>query len=295
MVMYAGRTVEEASTEEILDDPRHPYTKGLIACVPHLEEAPPPVRAALTEIPGVVPALTDPGAGCSFAPRCAHADDRCRRAAPPPRDVGGNHRVALLAVRGGRTRHDRRRGCGENGGEGGRRRRPARGPGPQGPLPAAAPEPPDARGNRSRGGRYLLHGAPRLHLRYRRRERLGQDDRGPRRHASRARYRGLDQAGRRRADDPRGRSAAPDAAQDPDRLPGPLLIAQPAHARRRDRARANGPHGGWASPANAAPGSPSCFAAWACARSRRPCSRISSRAASASASGSRGRSRPSPS
>ena len=100
MVMYAGRTVEEASTEEILGDPRHPYTKGLIACVPHLEEAPPPVRAALTEIPGVVPALTDPGAGCSFAPRCAHADDRCRRAAPPPRDVGGNHRVACWLYEG---------------------------------------------------------------------------------------------------------------------------------------------------------------------------------------------------
>lgn len=94
MVMYAGRTVEEAPTDEILDGPRHPYTKGLIACVPHLEEAPPPVRAALTEISGVVPALTDLAAGCSFAPRCAHATDRCRRAAPPTRDVGGRHRVA---------------------------------------------------------------------------------------------------------------------------------------------------------------------------------------------------------
>ena len=94
MVMYAGRTVEEAPTGEILDGPRHPYTKGLIACVPHLEEAPPPARAALTEIPGVVPALTDLGAGCSFAPRCGHAGDRCRRAVPPFREVGDRHRVA---------------------------------------------------------------------------------------------------------------------------------------------------------------------------------------------------------
>ena len=94
MVMYAGRIVEEASTEEILDSPRHPYTQGLISCVPHMEDEPPPERAALTEIPGVVPALTDLGAGCSFAPRCAHAMDRCRSAAPEPFQAGKDHRVA---------------------------------------------------------------------------------------------------------------------------------------------------------------------------------------------------------
>ncbi|MCY4500299.1 MAG: ABC transporter ATP-binding protein, partial [Alphaproteobacteria bacterium] len=45
MVMYAGRIVEEASTEEILDSPKHPYTQGLISCVPHMEEVPPPERS----------------------------------------------------------------------------------------------------------------------------------------------------------------------------------------------------------------------------------------------------------
>ena len=94
MVMYAGRIVEEASTDEILESPRHPYTQGLISCVPHMEEEPPAERAVLTEIPGVVPALTDLGSGCSFAPRCAHATDLCRRAAPQPFEAGKDHRVA---------------------------------------------------------------------------------------------------------------------------------------------------------------------------------------------------------
>ncbi len=94
MVMYAGRVVEEASVEEVLDNPRHPYTRGLISCVPHMEDSPPPVRAALTEIPGVVPSLTELGTGCSFAPRCAHATARCRRETPTVNSTGGNHRVA---------------------------------------------------------------------------------------------------------------------------------------------------------------------------------------------------------
>ncbi|MDE0406936.1 MAG: ABC transporter ATP-binding protein [Alphaproteobacteria bacterium] len=94
MVMYAGRIVEEAATDEILESPRHPYTRGLIACVPHMEEEPPPERSALTEIPGVVPALTDLGSGCSFAPRCDHATDLCRSRAPQPFAVDADHRAA---------------------------------------------------------------------------------------------------------------------------------------------------------------------------------------------------------
>jgi len=94
MVMYAGRVVEEAPVGEILDNPRHPYTRGLISCVPHMEDSPPPVRAALTEIPGVVPSLTELGTGCSFAPRCAHAAARCRRETPQASSAGGGHRTA---------------------------------------------------------------------------------------------------------------------------------------------------------------------------------------------------------
>ena len=83
VVMYAGRIVEEAPVERILEDPLHPYTRGLITCVPHLEERPSPERRPLAEIAGMVPALTALGRGCAFAPRCAHAIDRCRREAPP--------------------------------------------------------------------------------------------------------------------------------------------------------------------------------------------------------------------
>ena len=83
VVMYAGRIVEEAPVERILEDPLHPYTRGLITCVPHLEERPSPERRPLAEIAGMVPALTALGSGCAFAPRCAHAIDRCRREAPP--------------------------------------------------------------------------------------------------------------------------------------------------------------------------------------------------------------------
>ncbi|MCP5373694.1 MAG: ABC transporter ATP-binding protein [Hyphomicrobiales bacterium] len=94
MVMYAGRAAEEATTEQILTAPKHPYTQGLIACVPHMADKPPPERPPLTEIPGVVPALTDLGSGCSFAPRCPHAMDHCHSQMPQPQELGGGHRVA---------------------------------------------------------------------------------------------------------------------------------------------------------------------------------------------------------
>ena len=94
MVMYAGRIVEDAATDEILESPKHPYTRGLIACVPHMEEEPPTERATLTEIPGVVPSLTDLGAGCAFAPRCDHAMDLCWRTAPQSFPAGEDHKVA---------------------------------------------------------------------------------------------------------------------------------------------------------------------------------------------------------
>ncbi len=92
IVMYAGKKVEEADVEEIFDAPLHPYTHGLLASIPHLAViGGEPVGAAagalnggrLKEIPGLVPALTNLPPGCSFAPRCAFADDRCRSFYPP--------------------------------------------------------------------------------------------------------------------------------------------------------------------------------------------------------------------
>jgi peptide/nickel transport system ATP-binding protein len=94
IVMYAGRKIEEAPVEALLQRPAHPYTRGLLACRPALELGAPGTRAKLTEIPGIVPPLHLLGPGCSFAPRCAHADERCRRETPPTIAVAGGHSVA---------------------------------------------------------------------------------------------------------------------------------------------------------------------------------------------------------
>ena len=86
IVMYAGRKVEEADVESLFDLPLHPYTRGLIASIPRLASMrgkAAKAGARLTEIPGMVPALTALPAGCAFAPRCALADERCRAEYPP--------------------------------------------------------------------------------------------------------------------------------------------------------------------------------------------------------------------
>jgi len=77
IVMYAGRKVEEASVYDLFDKPAHPYTRGLLASQARGRRG-----ARLTEIPGIVPSLREPIAGCAFAPRCAFAQARCRTEAP---------------------------------------------------------------------------------------------------------------------------------------------------------------------------------------------------------------------
>ncbi|MEN8750573.1 ABC transporter ATP-binding protein [Marivita sp.] len=93
-VMYAGRIVEEGTVEQILSTPRHPYTVGLIGCVPKTDPDSAEERAPLVEIPGVVPSLIELGLGCAFAPRCNIATDRCFSAVPPHFKVGDDHRAA---------------------------------------------------------------------------------------------------------------------------------------------------------------------------------------------------------
>jgi oligopeptide/dipeptide ABC transporter ATP-binding protein len=95
-VMYAGRVVEETTTQRLFTHPRHPYTKGLLASLP-----PPDLRAGrlrrLEAIPGAVPALGAIPTGCAFAPRCPLAEARC--AHDPPFDSSDDgHRTRCWLV-----------------------------------------------------------------------------------------------------------------------------------------------------------------------------------------------------
>jgi peptide/nickel transport system ATP-binding protein len=86
IVMYAGKKVEEAEVEPLFEQPLHPYTHGLLGSIPQLEllgGGREETDGRLQEIPGLVPALTNLPPGCSFAPRCPFADERCRSFYPP--------------------------------------------------------------------------------------------------------------------------------------------------------------------------------------------------------------------
>lgn len=91
LVMYAGRIVESADVKDLYRDPRHPYTLGLLASVPRLDQA---GRKALTPIEGAPPDLIHMPAGCPFHPRCSYATARCSQTTPDLRKVGGGHTVA---------------------------------------------------------------------------------------------------------------------------------------------------------------------------------------------------------
>ncbi|MGE5165349.1 MAG: ABC transporter ATP-binding protein [Sphingobacteriales bacterium] len=102
IVMYAGRKVEEAPVEELFAHPQHPYTHGLIGSIPRL----PSMRGVnagagerLQEIPGTVPALSNLPSGCVFAPRCAHAEDRCRAQCPAYEEKRPSHWAACWRSR----------------------------------------------------------------------------------------------------------------------------------------------------------------------------------------------------
>ncbi len=83
-VVYGGEIVETGSCNDILSAPRHPYTQGLLNCMPDIG-AP---DARLGAIPGIVPSLIGDIKGCSFANRCTHAEDACRTDAPPVQQLG---------------------------------------------------------------------------------------------------------------------------------------------------------------------------------------------------------------
>ena len=91
-IMYAGRLVEVAPIAEIIAQPRHPYTRALIAALPSLE-----VRGMLAGIPGLAPSLRELPSGCAFHPRCGLATDRCRAERPVLRDIAGAQVACHLA------------------------------------------------------------------------------------------------------------------------------------------------------------------------------------------------------
>jgi oligopeptide/dipeptide ABC transporter ATP-binding protein len=85
-VIYAGQTVESGKTADVLAEPRHPYTRALLACHPERAEA-------FTGIPGNVPSPLRPGMGCRFAPRCSQARDICDQRPPHLSIARGGRRV----------------------------------------------------------------------------------------------------------------------------------------------------------------------------------------------------------
>ena len=85
-VMYAGEMVERATVEEIYKNPRHPYTQGLIRCVPKLGAD--KAKSVLYPIRGRVPPPDNRPTGCVYGPRCDYVQDRCREERPQLRQIG---------------------------------------------------------------------------------------------------------------------------------------------------------------------------------------------------------------
>jgi peptide/nickel transport system ATP-binding protein len=90
-VLYAGKLIEEGATADVFGAPRHPYTVGLLRCLPSPGRGKDIER--LDTIAGSLPPLGSKMQGCVFAPRCLLADERCRRETPPPYRVNAAHGV----------------------------------------------------------------------------------------------------------------------------------------------------------------------------------------------------------
>ncbi|MFC1989650.1 ABC transporter ATP-binding protein [Chloroflexota bacterium] len=90
VVMYGGRIAEAGTVFDIFDQPKHPYTQGLIDCLPTISAQ----RDRLTPIPGTIPSLVDPPQGCIFNPRCTRMMPICSRERPKEVIISGEHLVA---------------------------------------------------------------------------------------------------------------------------------------------------------------------------------------------------------
>ena len=90
LIMYLGRIVESAGTEEIFARPNHPYTQALLAEVPRIESR----KRRFTAIKGEIPSPIAPPSGCHFHPRCPHAMPRCATEAPALKEIAPGHNSA---------------------------------------------------------------------------------------------------------------------------------------------------------------------------------------------------------
>jgi peptide/nickel transport system ATP-binding protein len=97
LVMYAGQVVEEADVFTLFDEPKHPYTKGLIESIPHLEYE---EHKRLYSIPGMVPTLQHMPKGCRFHTRCPYATEKCLHEKPPLSSINSEkvHKVRCWLV-----------------------------------------------------------------------------------------------------------------------------------------------------------------------------------------------------
>ena len=94
-VMYAGRIVESCSVEQLYDSPAHPYTRGLLDSLPHIDADEEP-RQRLQTIPGNVPSIGSFPHGCRFSNRCARRTSQCDSSEPPLRGRGDGRKVACF-------------------------------------------------------------------------------------------------------------------------------------------------------------------------------------------------------
>jgi len=92
-IMYAGKMVEEATTEMIFEDPQHPYTQYLINSLPRFGD-----KTTRSSVPGSPPSLADLPEGCPFHPRCPFAMDICTHEMPPLISLSSDHKVACWLV-----------------------------------------------------------------------------------------------------------------------------------------------------------------------------------------------------
>lgn len=97
IVMYTGRIVEQAPVSELFQDPKHPYTEGLLHAIPRITKE----RAPLKTIEGMVPNPTEKIEGCTFWPRCPYASEQCRKQDPPTVRISAERLVRCWRYAGG--------------------------------------------------------------------------------------------------------------------------------------------------------------------------------------------------